>query len=128
MSDIKYPDAMGQLLDFEGLTVPGTKLRPTDIDVMLDLKGLGWLIGELKGQGARFPMGQRILLTRLGDQLQGLRVAFVATHLIAPPEPVFIKDALTYLTRRNAGEWLWHQSDVPTVQELWDDTLREVGL
>lgn len=117
-----------QVLDFEGLTMPGTKLTASDLDLIFDLKGRGWLLGEFKGRGARLKTGQRITMERLGNQLHGLRVAFVASHLVEPPEPVKAGAALVYQTRRNSEAWEIHHSDIPTVKELWDDTLREVGL
>lgn len=57
-----------QLILFDRL-IYARKCAPTDIDMLFDYYGMGWIIGEAKVKGATLEKGQRIAMERFVDDM-----------------------------------------------------------
>lgn len=70
-----------QLRDFSGLRLGN--ITPTDIDLYIEYKNAGHIIGELKHGDSELPFGQRLALERMCDGLSLTKptIAFVASHM-----------------------------------------------
>lgn len=70
----------GQVRDFSGLKF-GT-ITPTDVDLMIEYRGIGYVYGELKYKDARLPEGQRLAFQRLCDDLSKVKptLGIIARH------------------------------------------------
>jgi hypothetical protein len=60
---VAHPERMRQNILFEGLQLG--KISPTDVDMLIEYKGLGYIIGEVKLGETELPQGQRIALERM---------------------------------------------------------------
>ncbi len=86
-SKIQHRDRLRQVIDFASLQVDD-KVRPTDIDGIIDYKGICWIILEYKYDGAPLPDGQQWVLENLTRRLEHSGVpamAIVADHTESNP-------------------------------------------
>lgn len=73
---IKYEKRIKQVLDFKG--IGNTKIHPSDIDGVLEFNNQYLIILEVKLEGMKIPVGQRLLLHRIADAWQKVnKEAFV---------------------------------------------------
>ena len=75
MSNIRDPQYIGQVIDFQGMQYGNCS--PTDIDLSMDFKGEVFFFIELKWGHATLPLGQRIHLEHLVNGLrEGGKLAY----------------------------------------------------
>lgn len=69
-----------QVRDFRKLRFGN--ITPTDIDMLIEYRNLGWVYGELKFVGAELPFGQRLAMERMCDDLARAKptLGIVAQH------------------------------------------------
>lgn len=69
-----------QIRDFSGLRFGN--ITPTDVDGLIEYKGKGYVLIEIKYQGVQLPPGQRLALERLCDDLQRTKptLLIIAVH------------------------------------------------
>lgn len=73
---------MAQAKDFSSITLP-KRIRPSDLDGVIDLFGKGWVIFELKYGDATVPVGQRIMLENMAKDFETARkpcMVILASH------------------------------------------------
>lgn len=83
-----------QFHDFTGLTLPGG-IRPSDIDLFLELNGKAVFAGEGKKVGSPLTTGQRRSMESIADNYEkngGLGVSFVYEHNTPVGQYVIVKD------------------------------------
>jgi len=56
---IKFPERIKQVLNFKG--IGNSKIHPTDIDAILEFDGKHLIIFEVKKEGMKVPIGQKLL-------------------------------------------------------------------
>lgn len=116
MTEIKHPERMRQLVDFNGTCNLG-KIHPTDIDAMLELHDKGYLFYEVKYETIEVPRGQRIALERLVKDTSANGkscVAIIVQHYVEDTnEPVnlascVVREIYTSTSRkwREPSEWM----------------------
>lgn len=101
----RHGPASRQRISFEGLRW-GT-IGPTDIDLVVDFGGRGWIFGEVKHEHARehahpgrpgrpgkLPTGQALLLERLVDLARPAAVAVLLVHDYPPEVDVVAADCV----------------------------------
>lgn len=62
---IKFPERIKQVLNFKG--IGNSKIHPTDIDAILEFNEKHLIIFEVKKEGMKVPIGQKLLFERLAD-------------------------------------------------------------
>ena len=77
---IRNREYSNQVKDYSGLCFG--KITPTDIDGVIEYKNLGYIIIELKHNGAPLPYGQQLCLERLCDDLERTKptLLVIASH------------------------------------------------
>lgn len=65
---IRDERAARQLVRFDGMALEGLsptdRVSFTDVDALMEFKGVAWLMFEVKGGGTRLPTGQRLMAER----------------------------------------------------------------
>ena len=79
---IRYPARSTQLIDFSGVRFGNA--TPSNVDGLLEIKGKLFVVLEYKHTSAqKIPLGQRMMIERLADQLgvgDCCSIAIIATH------------------------------------------------
>lgn len=104
---INNPELANQPVIWPGMVYG--RISPTDIDAVIDFKGLLYIFIELKHQGTDLTIGQRILLERMSDGLSKrncVAVSIVAHHTCL--EEIILPDCTASLIRHNRT---WHNVD-----------------
>jgi hypothetical protein len=102
---IHNPDRARQLRDFSGLQFDN--ITPTDIDGLIEYKGLAYVIIELKYGEAEVPDGQRLALERLTDDLERSKksaLCIIASHEAPLEEEIDVANCLVTKYRQK-GTW-----------------------
>ena len=76
-----------QLISFHNLKFGDC--APTDVDMIMDCKGMAWIVGELKYAGADCDYGQRLALERFVENSAAFgkpAYAIIADHYVDDPE------------------------------------------
>lgn len=98
---------VSQIRDFSGFDL-GT-ITPTDIDGYIEYRGKAHIIFELKSIGSDLPVGQRLALERLVDDLNKsgkFAIGFIAEHNNSTTEDIIARDAIIKEYRYKN---VWHQ-------------------
>ena len=120
---INNRDYAAQIRDFSGLRW-GT-ITPTDVDGCIDWHNRRWVLIELKRLGTELPLGQRLCLERLCDDLQQVKptLFIIAEHDDIPPGDIDTANAIVVKYR---FEGKWHPLKQPwTVKAFIDRFLGE---
>jgi len=106
---IQHLDRFRQPLDLTGLR--WDNITPTDIDLFIEYKNKGYIIGEIKKTGNEMPLGQQIAFDRLTKDLNTLKptLFFMVYHDIEDcdtPIPVsdLMLDGLT--VKETIDKWI----------------------
>lgn len=77
---IRNRQQSNQVRDFSGLRFG--KITPTDLDGLIEYKGKGYVLLEVKHEDAELPFGQGLALLRLCDDLQKTKptLYIIASH------------------------------------------------
>jgi len=106
VNDILNMEKFKQGLIFGDIVYRG--MRPTDIDLVMEIRDKAWVIAEIKCGDKEVPTGQRLMLERLYNDLRssGKKViCVVASHNTPTNEDI---DASTCMVREywNGGRWV----------------------
>lgn len=125
---VHSPARAAQLRDFTGLRYG--LITPSDIDAFIDFGGKAYVIIETKVVGNPLPQGQRLLLERLCDALNGSAHALVliAEHNTPAHRPIDIARALVSEYRNHTGEWIRVPVPMITVASAVNQFLARCGL
>ncbi|MDO4809938.1 MAG: hypothetical protein Q4A04_08270 [Eubacteriales bacterium] len=96
MSEVRNMPRLNQTVLYNHLITDG-KLKPMDIDGVLDYHGKGWLIFEYKLNDANVSTGQGIALRRLADDLAKSKpvLLFILKHdVIDANNPIYAEDCI----------------------------------
>jgi hypothetical protein len=109
-----------QIRDFSGLLIPGTKITPTDIDMLIEYHNRYFIFAETKYGNAELPAGQKLALERLCDAAQRgnkLSIAFITRHTAEVGEDIDMG-----MTTIEEYRWLfkWHKPPIENVLRLCD--------
>lgn len=119
LGKIHNPDKNRQAIIFDGLQFGDICL--TDIDGIFDCKGRGYIFHETKTAGAPLTVGQRILFTRLANDLAKNHIpaiVIVSQHdKTDPNDDVILKDALVTKVKVCHDDWVNIKRPV-TVQKM----------
>ena len=91
--NIRDKDAKQQIV--APLSIDGTKITHTDVDILIDYKDKFWIVGEIKREGVLVSFGQQLALDRLVRDLSVTKptLFFIADHN-TPLEEVIPTEAL----------------------------------
>jgi hypothetical protein len=78
---IRNTKQVRQSIDFTG--VENNKIHPTDIDFVLEFDNDILILGEVKKEGNKLPIGQRLVLERMVDKWgsKGIALKVIHNHL-----------------------------------------------
>ena len=110
--DIRDKDAKQQIV--APLSIDGTKITHTDVDILIDYKDQLWIVGEIKRMGVSVSFGQQLALERLVRDLS-----------VTKPTLFFVADHDTPLEEVIPTESLPVRGSELTVKELCDKFLAE---
>jgi hypothetical protein len=75
---IRNTKQVRQSIDFTG--VENNKIHPTDIDFVFEFDNEILILGEVKKEGNKLPIGQRLVLERMVDKWGSKGIALKVTH------------------------------------------------
>ena len=84
---IQYRERSRQIIDFSGLQYGF--ITPTDIDGLIEYKGIAYALIEMKYGNAEMPDGQKLAIERMINDFQKngkLSAAFLCQHNVQNPE------------------------------------------
>lgn len=84
---IQFRDRSRQIIDFTGLQYGN--ITPTDIDGLIEYKGIAYAFIEMKYGVAEMPKGQKLAIERIINDFQKsgkLSAAFLCQHNVENPE------------------------------------------
>ena len=76
---IRNTKQVRQSIDFTG--VENNKIHPTDIDFVLEFDNDILILGEVKKEGNKLPIGQRLVLERMVDKWGSKGIALKVIHI-----------------------------------------------
>lgn len=102
---------MSQVIDFSNMRFGN--IMPTDIDGLIEYRDMGFMLYEVKYDGAEMPFGQRLALERLTDALQMCRptLLMLCSHLQAEGQDIDLSNTIVEEYRYKGG---WHVPAAPT--------------
>lgn len=104
---IRNKERMRQLISFRNLKFGDC--APTDVDMLMDCKGMAWVIGDLKYRGAACETGQRLCLERFVENSTAYgkpAYAIIADHYVDDPnEDVDAADAIVREIKCGYERW-----------------------
>ena len=121
----QYRDRAKQLIDFSHMEYG--VVHPTDIDAILDLKGKGWIFFEVKTGQKDVPLGQRICLERLVDNMNKsgkYAVSVVCEHYTPPGKDIDLSQCVIRKVYYK-GRWLENYYGM-LVKEFTDNVVKKV--
>lgn len=123
-SKIKNPSRMKQLIDFKGLELDGG-IYPTDIDGLIEYHDSEYILIEVKHNGAKVPVGQRIAMQRMVDDFTKAgkqAMAIVCEHYIDDAREPVVMAKCRVRELYYGGEHKWRPPDKKmTVREAVDN-------
>lgn len=123
-SRIHSPHKMRQLIDFKGCSV-GDGLYPTDIDGLIEYKDKGYLLFEVKYDGAQVPLGQKLALERMINdfsQKGKQSIAFICDHTVRDTHKSIVLAWCKVREIYYGGEKVWRKPEKElTVREAIND-------
>ena len=96
---------MSQVIDFSNMRFGN--IMPTDIDGLIEYRDMGFMLYEVKYDGAEMPFGQRLALERLTDALQMCRptLLMLCSHLQTDDKDIDLANTIVVEYRFKGG---WH--------------------
>lgn len=99
-------------------TINGRPVIPlSDVDALMDLKGRGWILYEIKYGDALPPIGQKLMIERMIDDFSKAgkaAVAFVCSHGEPGTKVVYLKDCIVTACYTTALGWKYYGKDYTT--------------
>lgn len=123
---IKNRDLIKQIRDFSGMQLG--MIYPTDIDGIIEYHNKGYFICELKYGDGELPLGQKIALERLSDDLTKSgkdTILIIAKHETDPRADINMARALV-VSYRYHGQWN-KPKEIITVREALDKWVMTVS-
>lgn len=111
---IAYRGRAKQLIDYSGLKYG--RVTPTDVDGLIEYQGRCFILYEFKYRDTELPIGQRIALERVVDNLNKPALLIVAEHDTVPVNDIKACDCPVREYYTN-GRWAHSRN---TVKELTD--------
>ena len=105
-SFIYSPARAAQIRDFQGMRFGN--ITPTDIDAVIDFGGKAYVFIETKVRGTPLPLGQRLLLERLCDDLNSEHVealVLIAEHSTPAANNILVATAKVCEYRNAERQW-----------------------
>ena len=91
-----------QAIEFSG--VKSGKMHPSDIDAAMEFNSEAIILMEVKKQGNRIPLGQKLLLQRIADKWEKAVVLKLEHTVYDPDETILLSECrVTYIYYE--GKW-----------------------
>ena len=124
VESIRDDDRAKQLIKFDGMEL-GERMWPTDVDALIEWKGKGWLLFEVKHGGKSVPRGQELSLERFVEDVEKAGkyavAAIVEHHIPNPFESIILADCdVRRIYKGWTGKWSPPKHPM-TAKELMDE-------
>lgn len=135
IGEIKHIERYKQIISFEGLERM-RRIRPTDIDGMIDYNGKSFLYLECKKDGKALDLGQRLALenaVKSHERAGHKACAIVFTHDNRPEEAIVAKDKkVLQVFMKYAGGFYWKNTakDCTVLEAIvkWESYCKSIGI